>query len=324
MDPVLVFEESENNMPHCLSAIAVGIALAGSAAEPPVREIEIPSVLIKLIEQVDVPAREAGVLAAVDVREGQMVNEGDPLGRIVDTEAKIAEERAKIELEIAKKNAENDVNIRFARKSTEVAKAELRRSLDSVDKYAKSISDSELDRLRLVVERNTLEIEQAEYDLAVAEFTRQIKENEHRAALEKLRRRKITAPISGVVVDVHRRPGEWVEPGDAVVRILRIDRLRAEGFLDVAATARDLSGSPVRLIVNVPGRPETELPGELVFLSPEIDPVNSQIRIWAEIENRNLQLRPGMRARMIIEVPDREEDARSEPPDAAAREPAAP
>ena len=290
-------------MPHGAFIFTLAVVVAGSATEQPVREIEIPSVLVKLIEQVDVPAREAGVLAAVDVQEGEMVEEGDPLGRIVDTESQIAEERAKIELEIAKKNAANDVSIRFARKSMDVAKAELRRSLDSVDKYAKSISDSELDRLRLVVERNTLEIEQAEYDLAIAEFTQQIKENEHEAALEKVRRRKITAPIRGVVVDVHRRPGEWVKPGDAVVRILRIDRLRAEGFLDVRATAQDLSGCSVRLIVDLPGEAGAEFPGKLVFLSPEIDPVNSQIRIWAEIENQALQLRPGMRARMIVELP---------------------
>jgi len=54
------------------------------------REIEIASALVKLIEQADVPAREAGVLAAVNVREGQMVEEGEVLAQIVDTEARIA------------------------------------------------------------------------------------------------------------------------------------------------------------------------------------------------------------------------------------------
>jgi len=293
-------------MLHSVLTAALAAAVAGSPAEGPAQEIEVSSVLVKLVEQVDVPAREAGVLAAVEVREGRMVEEGDLLAQIVDTEARIAAKRAEIELEIAKKNAENDVTIRFARKSMEVAKAELRRSLDSVEKYPKSISDSELDRLRLVVDRTTLEIEQAEYDLAIAEFAEHVKASEHEAAEEKVRRRKITAPIGGVVVDVHRRPGEWVEPGETVVRILRLDRLRAEGFLSVRSVTEDLTGCPVRLIVDMPGRPGAEFPGELVFLSPEIDPVNAQIRVWAEIENRDLQLRPGMRARMVVSVPARE------------------
>jgi macrolide-specific efflux system membrane fusion protein len=284
-------------------ATLLAAALGTEAPEPPSHEIEIPSVLVTLIDQRDVPAEEAGVLAAVDVREGQMVEQGDPLAQIVDTEARIAADLAKIELEIATKNVENDVDIRFARKSVDVAKAELQRSLDSIDKYPKSISDSEMDRLRLVVERAALEVEQAEYDLAVAALTRQIKENEHKAAQEGVRRRKITAPVAGVVVDVQRHSGEWVKPGDSVLRILRIDRLRAEGFLPVAELGGHLDGRPVRLIVDLPDQPEAEFPGELVFLSPEIDPVNAQVRVWAEIENRGLRLRPGMRARMIVELP---------------------
>jgi macrolide-specific efflux system membrane fusion protein len=45
-----------------------------------------------------------------------------------------------------------------------------------------------------------------------------------------------------------------------------------------------------------------ELPGRVIFLDPELDPVNTQIRIWVEIENKALQLRPGMRGKMTIEA----------------------
>lgn len=295
-----------------VSLFAVVLVAAVGADAPASEEIEIPSALVTLIDQRDVPAEEAGVLAAVDVREGQMVEQGDPLARIVDTEARIAADLARIELEIAAKDVENDVDIRFARKSVDVAKAELQRSLDSVQKYPKSISDSELDRLRLVVQRASLEVEQAEYDLAVAALTRQIKENEYEAAQERVRRRKITAPVAGVVVDVQRHSGEWVQPGDTVLRILRIDRLRAEGFLPVAELGQDLDGCRVRLIVDLPEKPAAEFPGKLVFLSPEIDPVNSQVRVWAEIDNRGLRLRPGMRGRLFIELPTAPGDSAEE------------
>ena len=209
------------------AVLVFAAVLGGADPETSSNQIEVSSALIKLIEQVDVPAREAGVLVAVKVREGQMVDEGDQLAQIQDAEARLAAARAKIEVDIARKNAENDVNIRFAKKSAEVAKAELRRAQDSIDKYPKSISDTEMDRLRLTVERAVLEVEQAERDFEIAEFTRQIEENEHQFAEQKVERRKITAPISGVVVQVNRRRGEWVEPGDMVLRILRIDRLRA-------------------------------------------------------------------------------------------------
>ncbi|MFC1597471.1 efflux RND transporter periplasmic adaptor subunit [Planctomycetota bacterium] len=290
-------------MPTTALLFVLSAIMGGSAPEEPGDRIEIPSALVKLVEQVDVPAREAGLLAAVNVVEGRMVEEGELLAQIVDTEARIAEATAKGELEIARKNSENDVNTRFAKKSVEVAKAELARSMESIEQYPKSISDSEMDRLRLLVERASLEVEQANREFEIAGFTRQIRESQHEAAGEKVQRHRITAPLGGVVVQVSRHRGEWVEPGDMVMRILRLDRLRAEGFLSVRYLRHDLQDWQVKLTVDLPGDPGAEFPGKVVFLSPEIDPVNSQISIWVEIENKDLRLRPGMRAKMTIVVP---------------------
>jgi len=287
-------------MIHFAILLVLSTTAAAPAPQEPLDPIEIPSALIKPIEQVDVPAREAGVLATVNVEEGQMVEEGELLAQIVDTEARIARDRVKGELEIARRNAENDVNTRFAKKSVEVAKAELKRSMESIETYAKSISDSEMDRLRLVVERAVLEVEQAEREFEIAGFTREIKESDHQAAEEKVERCRIAAPLGGVVVQVNRRRGEWVEPGEKVVRILRLDRLRAEGFLKAQHLSHDLKNRQVELTVDLPGDPGAEFPGRVVFLSPEIDPVNSQVDIWVEINNEDLRLRPGMRAKLTI------------------------
>jgi multidrug efflux pump subunit AcrA (membrane-fusion protein) len=106
-----------------------------------------------------------------------------------------------------------------------------------------------------------------------------------------------------VIVSVAKHRGEWVKPGDTVARILRLDRLKAEGFLKVEHLTRDLNGCPVKLVVDLPGAPGREFAGKVTFLHPEIDPVNAQIRVWAEILNEDLRLRPGMRAKMILQVP---------------------
>jgi multidrug efflux pump subunit AcrA (membrane-fusion protein) len=37
-----------------------------------------------------------------------------------------------------------------------------------------------------------------------------------------------------------------------------------------------------------------------VFVSPEVDPVNGQVRVWAEVENRDGQLRPGVHGKLSI------------------------
>jgi macrolide-specific efflux system membrane fusion protein len=92
-----------------------------------------------------------------------------------------------------------------------------------------------------------------------------------------------------------------VQPGDAVVRLLRINPLRAEGFLRARDLRYKLEKQPVKLQVILPGetRP-TSFEGRVVFVDPEIDPVNSQVRVWAEIDNSSDRLRPGMRGDMAI------------------------
>lgn len=287
-------------MPAAMAAGLLGWIGSAMAQEPSAR-IEVPAMLLRLVEQVDVPARESGVLAAVHVAEGQMVEQDAAIAEIDDAEAKIALERARLESEIARANAENTVNVRFAKKSVEVAEAELQRSLETNQRYPKSVSQTEIDRLRLVVEKGRLEIEQAEHESRIAALTRQVKENEQQAAQQKLRQHKIAAPLAGLVVQVHRHRGEWVKPGEVVVRILRLDRLRAEGFVKTDQLSDDIQGRPVRLVVDLPKAPATEYPGKIVFVDPEIDPVNAQVRIWAEVENPQLRLRPGMKASMVIE-----------------------
>jgi RND family efflux transporter MFP subunit len=282
--------------------LAVASAFAADSGGSPPGPIEIPS-LIRLIEQVDAPAREAGVLADVSAAEGQIVQSGALLARIDDTEARAAAERAQAELEIAELNAANTVHVRFAKKAVEVAQAELRRSAESNEKYPKSISETEMDRLRLTVEKGLLEVEQAEQETRIAAVNRRLKDSDHRAAQHRVQRHAIAAPFSGVVVQVARHQGEWVQPGDVVARILRLDRLRAEGFLKLQSWNEGLSGCPARVLVDLPATPGQEFPGKVVFVDPEIDPVNAQVRIWVEVENRGLQLRPGMRARVVLEPP---------------------
>ena len=39
-------------------------------------------------------------------------------------------------------------------------------------------------------------------------------------------------------------------------------------------------------------------------MSPEVDPVNNQVRVWAELENPDLRLKPGMSGTMVIMAED--------------------
>ena len=275
----------------------LGLSVSAAVAGEP---LSVP-VMITLLEEARVPAREPGVLVAVGVREGAQVKEGDLLAQIDDTEAQFLEERAGMEREIAAKNAANEIGLLTAEKTLEVARAQYERADATGKKFRNSISQTELDRLRLDGEKAALAVRQAKHDLQIAELTCRLKQNERDYASRSVDRRRILAPLPGMVVEVERQRGEWVQPGDTVVRIVRLDRLRAEGFIAAPAARADLAGCPVRLEVDLPEKASAVFVGQLVFVSPEVDPVNNQVRVLAEIDNPEFLLRPGLRATLTVD-----------------------
>jgi len=261
-------------------------------------------VLVNVLEQAELSPREPGVLMAIDACEGRQVTEGDTLAQIDDTEERFRMATAKLQMEIAAKEAASEVALLDAQKSMAFAQAMYQRAREAVAEFAGSIPQTELERLRLDAERSELAVRQAKHDQEVAELERDLKRAEYEFATQQIERRKIVAPYDGMVVEVKGRRGEYVQPGDKIIRMIRLDHLRVEGFLNARAARRELKGRPVRLTVDVPGRSTMQYKGRLVFVSPEVDPVNDQVRLLADIENSpELTLRPGLRGTMTIESP---------------------
>jgi RND family efflux transporter MFP subunit len=278
-----------------IARLLVG-ATTASAADPALR---IEGALVTIIEETEIPAREAGVLSVVAAREGQTVAADELLAGVEDAEAKLELERARAEADIARTKADNDVNVRYAKKGAELAEAELRRARESIARFERSISQTELDKLKLEAERCTLAVEEAEHELQIARQTLHLKQTEVATAKQAVERRRIVSPLNGVVVQVHRRHGEWVKPGDTVLRVMRIDRLRIEAFVPAGRVPALRVGAPVQFEAQLEGAPPRTYDGKLVFISPEVDAVNGQIRLWAEIDNRDQSLRPGIRGTLV-------------------------
>lgn len=262
--------------------------------------IQVDSVLIRLIDEVSVPARAIGSLVEVHVSEGIVVKQGQRLAQIDDTEAQLDHQRAEYELEIADLESKNDVEIRSAMKTWAYAQAHLERLRRADQAQPRSVSDSELQKAQLEFDQAQFQLERGKNELQKAQVRRNSKANELAQAQRSVEVRKILAPISGVVVKVLHHPGEWVKPGEQIFRIVRTDRLRVEGFVRASDVAVDLRGKPVSVVPELGNTVAQTFSGKIVFVSPEIDPVNGQVRVWAEIENSTGHLRPGLRAKMTI------------------------
>jgi multidrug efflux pump subunit AcrA (membrane-fusion protein) len=263
--------------------------------------VVIERCLVTVIEQVAVPAKEAGVLEKLLVREGTFVTAGQQIGQLDVEKSALEKQQAELELLVADKNAENDVNVRFAKASWEVAEAHYIRALKANEQVKDSVAPTEVAERKLNAAKAKLQIEQAERDLDVARVTVRAKAGLVELADANVRRRTIVAPTSGMIVELHKLAGEFLNPGDPVIRVMRVDRLRVEGFLNADKHGQEINGRPVMVEALLPGGKREKFAGKIVFVSPEIEPVTNHIRVWAEVENPQLHLRPGARASMIIE-----------------------
>jgi macrolide-specific efflux system membrane fusion protein len=260
----------------------------------------VESALLRLTQQVEVPARAQGVLSAIHVVEGDSVEQGTLLAQLDDVEARLLEGRATIELQLNKEKVTNDVAIRSAQRALVFSQAEFKRMERAGRDTPGSISVSELEQLRFRAEQAELDLEKAQHERKQDQLSADLKAKELELSQYNIDVRKVVAPINGVVVEVLRQPGEWVEPGEKVLRIVRMDRLRVEGMVHARDLPSDLRGSPVSIAMELPGKGEMTFPGKVVFVSPEISPVNGQVRVWAEVDNRDGLLKPGLRPRMTI------------------------
>ncbi|HEX5471394.1 MAG TPA: efflux RND transporter periplasmic adaptor subunit [Lacipirellulaceae bacterium] len=282
-----------------LAAGEENVVTASSTGEKAKSAIEVQSVVLRLLEEAEVPAQEAGVITGVTVVEGQNVKQGEVLAQIDDQVARLAADAAKAKYDIAKEKATNDVRIRFAQKETDVSEAELRRSTESIEHFPKSVSQSQLDVEQLTVEKNRLEAEQARHEQEVATLEMKQQEAELNAARAQIMRRRIVAPFDGVIVQIYARKGEWAEPGQKALRIVNVDRLKAEGFIRAEDATDNLVGRKISLRVD-PADHRNTVSGKIVFVSPEVDPITGQVRVWAAIDNHDGKLRPGQPAKMVI------------------------
>jgi macrolide-specific efflux system membrane fusion protein len=277
----------------CLPVIACGTTRGAE-------ELVVESALLRLIQQVEVPARAQGVLTSIAAAEGDTVKLGDVLAQIDDSEAKLLQGRAAIELEVSQEEVKSDVAVRSAKKAFQFNQEEHQRLERASQDIRGSISLSELAELKFRAEQSELDLEKALHDARLNELTVDLKNQELALSKHNVAVRRIVAPINGAVVEVFRQPGEWVEPGDKVLRIVRLDRLRVEGLIQASDVTADLRNQPVSVTLELPGRGKRDFAGKIVFVSPEINPVNGQVRIWAEVDNKDGTLKPGMRTRMIL------------------------
>ena len=293
-------------MPHFVALLSLAIGLAVPAPVPAAEPSEpvLSNCLVSLVEEAKVPAREAGVLLELAVREGDAVRSGEMIARIDDNQPQMEKRKAKAEHDQAVAKAESDVDIRYSIAAEKVAEAEHMKALESHTKVPGSVTEVERNRLKLNEQKSELQIEQARLEQRMSVLAAASKGVELEAAENAVERRLIKSPLDGVVVQIFPHQGEWMQPGDPLAHVVRIDKLRVEGFVNAGQwNAEDVRDRPVTVEVQVAGGRREAFEGRIVFTSPLVQAGNN-FRVVAEVDNRQTAdrwlLRAGQTATMTI------------------------
>jgi multidrug efflux pump subunit AcrA (membrane-fusion protein) len=268
--------------------------------------VTLPSCQLALDDQAEIPAQEAGVLDKILVREGQQVSKDELLAQIDDVIPKLQRDVAGYKLDVARKQADDKVDRTFAEASLAVANAEYQQAIEANEKVKGAVPQAEVRRRLLECRKMELSIEKADKDLAVAALQAQVAGGELNAAGAMIERRRLVSPFdAAVVVELTRHVGEWVQQGEPVMRLVRMDRLRVNGSLDAKDYhPAEIKGRPVQVVVTLPNRREERFSGTITYVKPLVEGGMFQVR--AEIQNRRQNdgwvVYPGMTATMTIDL----------------------
>jgi len=230
---------------------------------------------VEPIEWVAVRVEQAGLVSKVPVQEGQTVGQGAPLAILSDTglaadldaaEARAAQARADLatideggkRLELT--TIDNDLaRLRVEQEHDRKEYASLRRL---AEKQAASML--EVDEMKSKLQAADMGIEALEKrraalvtksDKTVALARRRDAEAAVELAKSHIAQTTIHAPIGGVVYGLAAQPGAYLNIGDLVANVGRMDRMRVRVYVDEPELGRVQKGQPVTVNWDaLPGR----------------------------------------------------------------------
>ncbi len=266
--------------------------------------------IIKVQNDVLIPAEVPGVLMKLPLKEGARVKKGDLLATIDDREAQAGYEVAEITHQAAKKRADSDIEVRYADMASKVAKVDWDQAIAANEEHKGAVADEDLRRKKLDYQRLELQIKKAMNDGVLAQFDVKVKAAELQAAKMAVERRQIRAPFDGEIVTLYPQEAEWLSPGDPILRLVRFDTLDVEGYVSYGQyDPEQVDGRPVTIRVELAKGREVEAKGKIVYVSQLVQYDGEyKYLIRAEVPNqregKHWLIRPGLETKMTIHLSD--------------------
>jgi len=244
--------------------------------------IDLPLCVVELIEDVDVAARQAGVLKELSLKQGQYVLADAEVGRVDDLMAQRGLEQASARLKLAQAKASNDKVIQFYYQTEtyyynkyQKEKGLSNAAKSTIEEYAHENAKA----------RN--QKEQAQHAKTEAELEVKVELANVNNAKDLVERHKIFSPIEGHVFKIYKPKGSWVNAGDPVFRIIRMNKLQVKGFVNAKEYDRhEVFSQDVSVTVNLARGQTVQLKGKVTYVGLD-QYAGDQYIVVAEVDNRS-------------------------------------
>ena len=227
-----------------------------------------------------------GVVTALNVARGQLVQENEVLLSLDDRLQIIELDRRKVVYEDMSEIRATEDRVRAMKSMYEATR--------SVFERTGSISKDEMTRLEVEYSAARGRLEQ----LAAQKVRERL---EYEGALHEKQMRQLVAPAAGVITKIEPKVGEWAKPGDTLMELVDASNC----YLKTNVPLRSIRG--LRVGMRIPVRFESAantapVEGRIAFLSTVADPASGLVELRIAFANPALRVRPGIKG--IINLSD--------------------
>ncbi len=267
---------------------------------------------VEPIEWMPVRSERAGLITRVLISRGQLVAKDQPL---VELDTRVASaDLSKAQAAIQEAKAQEQVLTQGGRIAerqqidSDLARAKLdleaaQKSYQTVDRLVakQAATRQELDSARQLVDQLLLKIQALEKsktalvtgtDKEIAKARLQEAQSAASVAQSNLDLSDLRAPMAGTVYDFDLKQGSYVNPGDLIAKVGRLDRVRVWVYVDEPDLGKVHEGEPVIITWDAVGH---QWKGKVDKLPTQIVPLGTRQvgEVGCIIENPDRELRPG-------------------------------
>jgi RND family efflux transporter MFP subunit len=248
------------------------------------------------IERSNVAALREGVIERMELEIGDPVAKDGVIGQLHSEIADLTVKKALVAVNSIgpKERAKAQEELSLAVVARNIRLNERIKGAVSIEEVQKAEAELKVSRAMKVEADEKYQLDKAELDLA-------------RRTLEE---HTIRAPFEGVVIERMKHPGESVRANEAVVMLGNLNKLRAYAYIPLQYAYRVKEGQIVEIQPKLAGGGGGNAPlaieqkrvrGKITFVDPQIQPVaETAVRIFAEFENKERELSPGLKGTLTI------------------------